>query len=131
MTSPQPRLHALTPDRSEVFRILAALADAGEPFSLTLKTADVLLTLEVRPLSAVGFVPTRLQQDILAGLAGKSLRTDALAHKCDVDRAQIFRKGGLPELRERGLVAHHPSIGFYRPDAPPSALKAITGEEHP
>jgi hypothetical protein len=62
---------------------------------------------------------TDLQERILDALAGKALRTDALAHKADCDRGQMFRKGGLKELRECGLVAHHKDHGFYRPDDPP------------
>jgi hypothetical protein len=68
------------------------------------------------------FTPTGLQQDILRALDGKALRTDALAHKADCDRGQMFRKGGLKELRERGLVAHCKELGFYRPDRPPCEL---------
>lgn len=67
-----------------------------------------------------GFVPTPFQADVLSALKNRSMRTDALAHKLDCGRSRLFADpGGLPELQEQGLVAHHKRIGYYRPDAPP------------
>jgi hypothetical protein len=77
----------------------------------------------VATLDAATFLPTPTQQDILAALDGRALRTDALAHRADCNRRSLFHDpGGLPELQRRGLVAHHRRIGFYRPDAPPPEL---------
>jgi hypothetical protein len=40
------------------------------------------------------------------------------------------RPGGLHELRDEGLIDHHPKLGYYRPDAPPPQLIAEEeGEE--
>lgn len=72
------------------------------------------------------FVPTGTQEDVLAALAGKALRTDALAAKADVNRRTLFRqRGGLPELREHGLVDWHPRLGYFRPDALPPELRRV------
>ena len=64
------------------------------------------------------FTPTPFQKGILKALEGKALRTDALGAAVG-DRSRLFRKGGLNELKERGLVEHNQSAGYYRPDAPP------------
>lgn len=69
------------------------------------------------------FVPSPFQRAILEALKGRALRTDALAAKVGGDRRRLFRDpGGLRELEREGRVAHHDSLGFYRPDAPPPEL---------
>lgn len=69
------------------------------------------------------FLPTPFQQAILDALDGKALRTDALAAVVG-DRPRLFRpKGGIKELQEHGMVAHHQRRGYYRPDAPPPELE--------
>lgn len=79
--------------------------------------------IAAEPTAPQPFVPTPFQQDILDALEGKALRTDALAAKVG-DRSRLFRHpGGLKELQEQGLVAHHKRLGFYRPDAPPEELE--------
>lgn len=72
--------------------------------------------------AAASFAPTDFQLDLLGALEGKALRTDALAHACDVDRSRLFRKDGLKELQTEGWVQHHARHGFYRPDCPPPEL---------
>jgi hypothetical protein len=68
------------------------------------------------------FVPSPFQEAILAALEGQARRTDALAREVG-DRSRLFRHpGGLKELRDRGLVKHHPRLGFYREDALPDQL---------
>ena len=67
------------------------------------------------------FQPTAFQKGILKALDGKAMRTDALGAAVG-DRSRLFRKGGLNELKDRGLVEHNSSIGYYRPDAPPPGL---------
>jgi hypothetical protein len=59
----------------------------------------------------------------LVALDGKALRTDALAAKTGSDRRRLSKPGRLKELQDRGLVARHDRLGFYRPDAMPAALK--------
>ena len=65
------------------------------------------------------FVPSPFQKSIIDALNGRAMRTDALAAKIG-DRRKFFRE--KKELEERGLVAHHQKLGFYRPDAPPPEL---------
>lgn len=75
------------------------------------------------PPAVEQFLPTEVQACILEALAGKALRTDALATAAGVNRSQVFQKpGGIRELMERGDVAHHKRAGYYRPDAPPDDL---------
>jgi hypothetical protein len=78
-----------------------------------------------RPPSAAGFVPTQLQREILAALNGQALRTDELLAAVDCPRSQLFKRptGGLQELRDRGLVAHHDNLGYYRVDSPPPEIE--------
>lgn len=77
-----------------------------------------------------GFVPTPLQESVLAALKGRALRTDALAHKAEVNRRSLFKEpGGLPELIEEGLVAHTKRLGYFRPDAPPPEISSKQIEE--
>lgn len=88
--------------------------------------ADALERMLPKPVEkpAPVFVPTDLQQRILDALAGKALRTDALWQRCDCNRRSLFNDpGGLPELQEQGLVAHHARTGYYRPDCPPPELR--------
>lgn len=67
------------------------------------------------------FVATAFQQAILDALEARALRTDALGQAVG-DRSRLFKRNGLAELRERGLVSHHKRLGYYRPDAPPDEL---------
>lgn len=68
------------------------------------------------------FVPSAFQKGILKALAGVALRTDALCAAVKSDHPRLFRKGGIKELQAHGLVDHHESIGYYRPDEPPPDL---------
>ena len=80
------------------------------------------------PLDESVFIPNPLQEAILAALRGKAMRTDALINKTDSSRRQIFKNpGGIPELQEEGLVAHHPRVGYYRPDDPPQNVAQVIG----
>ena len=67
------------------------------------------------------FVLTPFQEAIMEALEGKALRTRPLGAAAG-DPSRLYKKGGLTELRERGLVKHHPRLGFFRPDAPPEQL---------
>lgn len=69
------------------------------------------------------------QRGILQALQGRALRTDALAAEVG-DRSRLFRPGGLAELRDRGLVDHHPRLGYYRPDALPPELTEAANERN-
>lgn len=68
------------------------------------------------------FVPTPFQEAILDALEGKALRKQQLGAAVG-DASRLYRDpGGLKELRDHGLVAHHSRLGYYRPDAPPDQL---------
>ena len=75
----------------------------------------------LEPPSKTPFILTAIQKGILAALDGKARRTDDLADQIG-DRSRLFRKGGLKELQEKGLIKHHDRLGYYRPDAPPKEL---------
>jgi hypothetical protein len=72
---------------------------------------------------SVPWVPTAFQAAILDALEGRALRADALGAEVG-DRSRLYRHpGGIRELRDRGLVMHHPRRGYYRPDAPPEEMR--------
>lgn len=73
------------------------------------------------------FVPTATQDAILDALAGKALRTDALAARVDCDRRTLFKPNGIKELVQAGWVRHHRRLGYYRPDDPPPELEGDEG----
>lgn len=68
------------------------------------------------------FVPTPTQRAVLDALDGRALRQTRLEEVTRVDRAMLHRPTGLKGLRAAGLVAHHPRLGYYRPDCPPPDL---------
>jgi hypothetical protein len=118
----------LTAIRRELRAIRRLLARQVAPVQVTINQPPLTINQPPPvPLPPSGqpkpFVPTLLQRDILRALQDKALRTDALAAACDVDRRQLFRPGGLPELRERGLVGHHRKVGFYSTGAPPPGIE--------
>jgi hypothetical protein len=112
-----------------------AEAAAGEPFDLALTIRGRRIEVRSSEPDAVPdapsprpvrFVPTGFQDDILAILVGKALRTDALVAILGCERSQFFRRpGGIQELRENGLVDNHERLGYYRPDAPPAVLSDV------
>jgi hypothetical protein len=120
----------------DLFRVLTELVedsypgDSAEVLELRLRSGRTISL----PVPAPGgggrqeegegdvWIPTATQQTILDALEGRGLRTDDLAHAVG-SRSQLYRRpGGLPELQDRGIVKHHPKVGFYRPDAPPEVL---------
>lgn len=100
-----------TPLRIQIFTV----EDGQEPISLPIPAA----IKHVDDSESV-FVPNAFQQAILDALEGKAMRTDALAAKVG-DRSRLFSKprGGLPELKDQGLVGHHARLGYYSTSAPP------------
>lgn len=73
-----------------------------------------------------GFVPTPLQEQILMALDGAAMRGEAIAEALDVSKRAIYKKGGINELVDQGLIANHPRLGYYRPDAPPKGQNLPT-----
>jgi hypothetical protein len=96
-------------------------------FVHAISAAEVLSLLPVEVVSQIApetakrtFVPTLLQTNILAALNGRALKKDPLAKEtCKGEGSRLYRKGGLKELIDEGLVIHRHGIGYYRPDAPP------------
>jgi hypothetical protein len=75
------------------------------------------------PEPAPAWEPTEFQSRLLEALEFRALHTDDLAQALGIDRRNVFRKPrGIGELREQGLVALHPRLGYFRPDAPPKEL---------
>jgi hypothetical protein len=80
-------------------------------------TASAAAVASVEP--RVPFIPSELQEAILAALNGKALTLDALTLKLHVDRSTLHRDG-IKELRAQGLIDNHRRVGgYFRPDAPP------------
>jgi len=68
-----------------------------------------------------------MQRSIWRALCRRALKTDDLAFEVAAgDRPRLYytnrktNKGGLKELLETGGVVNKPTIGYYRPDAPPT-----------
>ncbi len=101
----------------------------GQPRGLrvTVRAPGQRLVVRIPAAGAGGaaevFIPSDFQARILAALDGRGLRTDALAGEVGDRRALFRHPGGLRELREQGLVASHPRLGYYRTDAPPPQLE--------
>lgn len=60
-----------------------------------------------------------LQQAILEALDGKGLMKESLAEALKVDPSRLYRRGGIGELKQWGMIRHQRGVGYYRPDAPP------------
>lgn len=75
---------------------------------------------------AHAFVPSALQREILELLRGAAMTADELEHRLECARGTLFgrdRKGGLTELKKKGLIKNDRRVGgYYRPDAPPSVV---------
>jgi hypothetical protein len=57
---------------------------------------------------------------MLKAIEGRALLTDDWVKRSGVGKRTLMKL--KPELEKRGLVKHHPRLGFYRPDAPPPEL---------
>jgi hypothetical protein len=67
------------------------------------------------------FIPTTFQRAILEALDGRSLKKQQLADKvCGGHGSRLYRRGGLKELMERGIVVNKPGAGYFRPNQPPT-----------
>jgi hypothetical protein len=66
------------------------------------------------------FVPTRAQCSILEALEGKVLKGVNLESESGLEHSQMFQV--LKKLQALGIVKRHPSLGYYRVDAPPPEL---------
>ena len=77
--------------------------------------------------AACGLTLDPLQQQILEVLNGKSMRVQALADKCGVEKNRLYKLRSnqtkpLQELRDAGLIQLDSKIGYFRPDAPPPSV---------
>jgi hypothetical protein len=76
-----------------------------------------------KPNQTLRFVGTPFQRKIFDALDGRALKKQALANEvCSREGTRLYRKGGIKEMIEVGLVAHQNGVGYYRPDAPPLGL---------
>ena len=79
----------------------------------------------------LGEPPTPLQMAIWKALDGKAMTGDRLAvvtgydKSCLYDIDRLNKKGGVSELREKGLVKNKPTRGYYRPDALPEETQQL------
>lgn len=85
---------------------LASLTEAAEPESH--RGPDLL---------------TKFQRKIIDALDGRALKKEQLAAELKCEPSRLYKNGGLKELKERRLVDNKAGVGYYRPDAPPPALK--------
>lgn len=82
---------------------------------------------KVTLIDKLGSPPTDLQTAILKALNGQKMKKAKLAEACHVDEVRLYyinrkkKTGGLTELQAKEIVKHKDGIGYYRPDAPPSA----------
>ena len=68
------------------------------------------------------FVLGPRQKSIMERLSGRAMRTRALAKELHIDQPSLYKRDGIKELKDKGLVKLHSKIGYYRPDAPPPEL---------
>jgi hypothetical protein len=81
--------------------------------------SDAFADAESSQSSALGFIPSDLQERILEALDQKALTLDALVSKLHVDRRTLHRNG-IKELMQLGMIGNDRRVGgYYRPDAPP------------
>jgi hypothetical protein len=73
--------------------------------------------------SNLGFIPNDLQRRMLCALKNRSLRNKVLAREAKCAPRSLYRLGGVKGLINAGLVNHHKSVGYYRPDAPPPDIE--------
>lgn len=76
--------------------------------------------------------PNEFQATILGLLEYRALRSDALWRELGCDRSRIWKKGGIKELEEHGLVHLDHSdkrLGYYRTDCPPAELAEAPEDE--
>lgn len=68
-----------------------------------------------------------IQQNIFAVLKGQAMKGGKLADKvCAGDARRLYSRGKkkpglLKEMITAGLIEHKHGLGYFRPDAPPSA----------
>jgi hypothetical protein len=72
------------------------------------------------PPRPVVFIFTPLQEDIWSALDGKAMNKEELAKKvCGGEGSRLYKKNGIKEMQEVGLVSHKHRVGYFRPDSPP------------
>jgi hypothetical protein len=80
---------------------------------------------EGKPGTRLPFVPTEFQRDVMTALAGKALRSNALAREVGCEKPRLYQDpGGVPELQEQGWVGHHKRLGYFSTQQPPPELAA-------
>ena len=65
-------------------------------------------------------VPTVFQREILKALEGRALTKQKLSLEvCGGDGSRLYKKNGIKELMDTGLVSNKRGLGYFRPDKPP------------
>ena len=103
--------------------LLRQLAFAQKKLA-TIKSALAMSESDDRPKEARRDEPlTSLQRAIWEALDGRALAKLPLANEvCKGDSSRLYKKNGVREMMEMGLVKNKRGIGYYRPDAPPRHL---------
>jgi hypothetical protein len=83
----------------------------------------VLKALNSKATPLLLWIPSEDQRRVLHELKDKGMTKDCLAEKLDMDSRQLHRDV-LSELMKRGKIRNHRRAGgYFRPDAPPPAIK--------
>lgn len=110
-------------------KIVNPISRDGVPSSFVGSDLDQLDTATGRLREAIAFIPSDLQELILAALDGKAMTRDELCWALrngerPISTETLYGKrgrGGLNELIEVGLVQNNRQIGgYFRPHAPPT-----------
>lgn len=73
------------------------------------------------------FEPTESQSCVLEVLEGVALKGKAIEEASGLEHSQMFRVLRQLQTMDPPMVARHPSLGYYRLDAPPPQLAGGTG----
>jgi hypothetical protein len=74
------------------------------------------------PAMPLGEPFSPLQSRIWKALCGSALKKQPLANiVCGGEASRLYKPNGIKEMQEAGIVRRKDTLGYYRPDAPPTA----------